>query len=92
VRGGALPPAQLEDERRKPRASENNSLAAEARASLAAMSAAERERLTKFVGMLASEHDGEILNAARAASALLRSKKLTWADALEFGLARTRPE
>ncbi len=40
----------------------------------------DRDRLVKLVGMLGSEHDGEVLAAARKATALLKEAKLTWAD------------
>lgn len=44
--------------------------------------AADLDRLRKLVGMLGSEHDGEVLAAARKATGLLKSHKLTWADVI----------
>ena len=37
------------------------------------------ERLAKLLGMLGSNHDGEVSNAARMADALVREHGLTWA-------------
>jgi hypothetical protein len=39
-----------------------------------------RERLAKLLGMLGSEHDGEVVTAARHADALVRRAGLTWPD------------
>ena len=39
-------------------------------------------RLAKLAGMIGSDHDGEALNAARAATRLLASNGLTWGEAL----------
>lgn len=38
----------------------------------------ERERLTRLLGMFGSDFDGEVLNAARAAQKLVKSKGETW--------------
>jgi hypothetical protein len=38
------------------------------------------ERLAQLLGMLGSDHDGEIANAGRMADRLLRSRGLTWPD------------
>lgn len=38
----------------------------------------ERKRLVQLLGMLGSDHDGEVVNAARLAHRLLRSKPYTW--------------
>lgn len=46
------------------------------------MDAALRERLTKLIAMVGSDHDGEVINAVRAADRLLRQHKLTWHDFL----------
>ncbi len=40
----------------------------------------DRKRLKKLLAMLASSHDGEVLNAARLASAMLRDAGLGWSD------------
>jgi hypothetical protein len=41
--------------------------------------------LRKLAGMLGSEHDGEVLTAARKASDFLKTRKLTWADVIGGG-------
>ena len=41
-----------------------------------------RARLTALLGMLESDHDGEIVNAGRLAARLVRSAGLTWNDVL----------
>jgi hypothetical protein len=38
------------------------------------------DRLAKLLGMLGSDHDGEVLNAARAADRLVRASGLRWPD------------
>jgi hypothetical protein len=42
----------------------------------------DKKRLVKVLGMLGSRHDGEALNAARNAHAMLAHAKMTWADLL----------
>jgi hypothetical protein len=42
----------------------------------------DRERLAKLLGLLGSEHDGEVVAAARRADALVRGTGLTWRDVL----------
>jgi hypothetical protein len=49
---------------------------------LAALPPADRTRLANLLGMLGSEHDGEIINAARAATRLVRDRGLTWHQVL----------
>lgn len=44
------------------------------------LSAADRERLSKILGMTGSAHDGEALAALRAANELLARHRVTWAD------------
>jgi hypothetical protein len=39
---------------------------------------AERERLVKLLGLLGSEHDGEIANAGRMADRFVKNQGLTW--------------
>jgi hypothetical protein len=41
-----------------------------------------RQRLARLLSMLGSEHDGEVLNAARLATRTLRDLGCTWSDAL----------
>jgi hypothetical protein len=40
------------------------------------------DRLAKLLGMLGSDRDGEVINAARAANKLVRSSGLTWFDVI----------
>jgi len=40
------------------------------------------DRLAKILAMLASEHDGQVLNAARQATRIIREAGKTWADLL----------
>jgi hypothetical protein len=42
----------------------------------------DKKRLVKVLGMLGSRHDGEALNAARSAHAMLAQAKMTWAELL----------
>lgn len=44
--------------------------------------ALDRDKLAAVLGMLGSDHAGEILAAARAAERLRREAKLTWSDTL----------
>lgn len=46
------------------------------------LSDADVARLRKLAGMLGSEHDGEVLAAARKATAFLTERKMTWADVI----------
>jgi hypothetical protein len=39
-----------------------------------------RDRLTAVLGMLESDHDGEVVNAGRLAAKLIRSSGFTWND------------
>lgn len=43
----------------------------------------DKKRLVKVLGMLGSRHDGEALNAARNAHAMLAHAKMTWAELLD---------
>jgi hypothetical protein len=45
------------------------------------MDADKRKHLIKLLGMLGSAHDGEVLNAAKAAQRLLGAEGLTWEEA-----------
>src|SRR6266851_9188673 len=47
------------------------------------MSARDRKRLVKLLGLLGSPHGGEALAAARAAERLLRGAGVSWADVLQ---------
>jgi hypothetical protein len=38
------------------------------------------ERLARLLGMLGSDHDGEVVNAGRMADRLVRQNGLTWPD------------
>lgn len=48
----------------------------------AARSALDRKRLKKLLAMLDSSHDGEVLNAARLATGLLREAGLSWDEVI----------
>jgi hypothetical protein len=48
--------------------------------------AAARVRLARVCGLLGSAHDGEALNAARAADRLLKECGVSWLDALAAGV------
>ncbi len=41
-----------------------------------------RAKLAAVLGMLGSEHDGEVLNAARTASRMVQAAGLTWRDVI----------
>ena len=49
------------------------------------LSAELRTRIAKLLGMCGSAHDGEVLNAARKADALVREHGTTWADVIGAG-------
>jgi hypothetical protein len=44
-----------------------------------------KKRLTQLLGMMGSQHDGEILNAARLAQRMIGSEGLTWEEVLSSG-------
>jgi hypothetical protein len=73
VEGGDLPPLVLEDGRARKAA-----LPAVEAGEAARLNRADRQRILKLLNMLGSEHDGEILNAAKAATALLRARNANW--------------
>lgn len=43
---------------------------------------ADRRRLSKLLGMMGSQHDGEVLSAAKKANELVRTAGLCWDDVL----------
>src|SRR5687767_12283048 len=43
---------------------------------------ADAAKLTKLLGMLGSDHDGEVAAAGRAANRLLKAHGLTWSDVI----------
>jgi hypothetical protein len=49
---------------------------------MTAMDNIDIRRLAKLLGMIGSAHDGEALNAARAANKLVRDCGLTWSDVI----------
>jgi hypothetical protein len=55
------------------------------------MSAVDRGRLVKLLGLLGSDHDGEVLNAARQVERLRRDARLTWSDILAGAGPREDP-
>ena len=46
------------------------------------LSNADRNRLTRLLGMLGSDFDGEVANAGRLADRLVRERDLTWSEIL----------
>ena len=50
------------------------------------LSTKDRTQLAKMLGMLGSAHDGEALNAGRAADKLIRGQGLDWQTVLEVDL------
>jgi hypothetical protein len=49
---------------------------------VSALADADRDRLTRLLGMLGSDFDGEVANAGRLADKLVRSAGLTWGAVL----------
>lgn len=47
------------------------------------MTKLDKQRLVKVLGMLGSRHDGEVVNAARTAHAMLAQAKVSWAELLD---------
>jgi hypothetical protein len=47
---------------------------------VSALPDADRDRLTRLLGMLGSDFDGEVANAGRLADRLVRAAGLTWDD------------
>jgi hypothetical protein len=47
---------------------------------VSALADVDRDRLTRLLGMLGSDFDGEVANAGRLADKLVRSAGLTWPD------------
>lgn len=58
---------------------------------LAKLPPAVARQLAKVAGMMGSEHDGEALNAARAAGRILADHGVTWAEALTPAAPVTAP-
>jgi hypothetical protein len=50
-----------------------------------------RNRLTQLLGMLGSDHDGEVVNAGRLATRLVRSAGLTWNDVVARSFESSAP-
>ena len=53
---------------------------------MSALADADRNRLTRFLGMLGSDFDGEVATAGRLADKLVRAAGLTWHDVLSPSL------
>lgn len=49
------------------------------------------QRFAKIVGMIGSDNDGEVVNAARAATRLLLDNGMTWQDAVTPPIVAARP-
>ncbi len=56
----------------------------------ATISATDRERLAKLLGMLGSDHDGERAAAALAAAKFVRKLGLTWPDVVGLKIVEQR--
>jgi hypothetical protein len=52
----------------------------------------DRDRLAKLLGLLGSDHDGEVTAAARQAEHLRRAAKLTWSEILSTAGPRENPD
>jgi hypothetical protein len=57
---------------------------------LAGIGDADRNTLVKVLGMLGSDHDGEILNAARSAERLRRKLGVSWDDLIVEAVEKVR--
>lgn len=55
-------------------------------------SAPQQVRLVRLLGMLGSDHDGEIANAGRMAHRLVQSLGLSWTDIIVGGAALRAPK
>jgi hypothetical protein len=53
--------------------------------------ALDAQRLGRVLGLLSSSHDGEVLNAARAADRIVKEAGLTWLDVAQRIGVSTRP-
>jgi hypothetical protein len=60
--------------------------------SAVALTDADRIRLARLLGMLGSDHDGEVANAGRLADRLVRGAGLTWLDVVEAPALPTTPQ
>jgi hypothetical protein len=49
---------------------------------MTSLAEADRDRLTRLLGMLGSAYDGEVANAGRLADRLVRGAGVTWADVI----------
>ena len=57
---------------------------------MSALAASDRERLARLLGMLGSDHLGEVANAGRLADKMVRAAGLTWPDII--APARSPPD
>ena len=55
------------------------------------ISSADITRLVRLLGMLGSEHDGEVANAGRLADRLVRELGLTWGEVVQPAIAPPPP-
>jgi len=53
---------------------------------MSALADSDRERLARLLGMLGSDHLGEVANAGRLADKLVRAAGLTWSDVIPLAL------
>lgn len=52
---------------------------------------AQRTKLALICGLMTSEHDGEVLSAARKATEIIRGANTTWADVIGLPSSPRRP-
>jgi hypothetical protein len=57
----------------------------------ASFSPAFADKLVKVLGMLGSDHDGEVAAAGRTAHSMLKAKGLTWSDVIVPAAPRPEP-
>ena len=57
----------------------------------ASLSPAFADKLVKVLGMLGSDHDGEVAAAGRTAHSMLKAKGLTWSDVIVPSAPRPEP-
>jgi len=90
LQGGQLPPLRLDAVVRGPQGRDGH-VQGMLPTPGESLSRADRERLAKFLSLLDSRHDGEVLNAAKAAGDLLRSRQASWAEAVGVPPQGPRP-
>lgn len=59
---------------------------------MSALAEADRHRLTRLLGMLGSDFDGEVASAGRLADKMVRAAGLTWPDIIAPALPSPAPD